>query len=191
MIRIVIVGEIGSGKSFASKSFGFPIFNADKEVSKMYNNNKKLFLKLQSNFPNFIKSYPVKKKEIANAIIKNKKTIKIISKIIHPIVRKKMNKFISRNKDKKAVVLDIPLYFENKINKKKDVVIYIYADKSKILKRLKLRKGFNFKIYYKLKKIQLKNENKMKKSNFYIKNHFNEKLLKKDINILKLKIFKK
>ena len=191
MIRVAIVGEIGCGKSYASKALGLPVFNADKEVSKIYSSNKKIYLKLKKKFPRFIRSYPIKKKELFKILIRNRKNIKIISKLVHPIVRRRMNRFLKKNNKKRAIVLDIPLYFENKINKKKDVVIYIYADKSKILKRLKLRKGFNFKIYYKLKKIQLKNENKMKKSNFYIKNHFNEKLLKKDINILKLKIFKK
>ena len=37
MIKIGILGDIGSGKSFVSKQFGLPIFNADKEVKNIYN----------------------------------------------------------------------------------------------------------------------------------------------------------
>ena len=41
MIRIALLGEIGSGKTFISKYFKYPLFNADKEVLKIYKSNKK------------------------------------------------------------------------------------------------------------------------------------------------------
>ena len=44
MIRIGILGDIGSGKSLVAKSFGYPVFNADKEVSKLYQKQKKFLL---------------------------------------------------------------------------------------------------------------------------------------------------
>ena len=43
MIRIGILGDIGSGKSYVANSFGYPVFNAEYEVSKLYQNNKKFF----------------------------------------------------------------------------------------------------------------------------------------------------
>ena len=101
-----------------------------------------------------------------------------------------MNIFLKQNIKKKAVILDIPLYFENKIYNKKDIIIYVHAKKSQIIKRLKLRSGFNFKIYNQLKRIQLSNEQKRKKSHFYIKNNFNNKSLKKEIIMLKSIILK-
>jgi len=100
-----------------------------------------------------------------------------------------MNEFLRKNNKKKAVVLDIPLYFENKIYKKNDSVIYIYAKKNEILKKLKKRKGFNIKIYRELKRIQLSNEKKKKRSNYSIKNNFKKETLKKNISIIKRKIF--
>ena len=36
MIRIGILGDIGSGKSNVAKQFGYPVFNADIEVKKIY-----------------------------------------------------------------------------------------------------------------------------------------------------------
>ena len=41
-----------------------------------------------------------------------------ISNILHPIVRKKLNLFLKKNNKKKYVILDIPLFFENKLNRK-------------------------------------------------------------------------
>ena len=189
MKRIALVGEIGSGKTYAAKNFGFPVFNADIAVSNIYKKNKKIFYVLKKQLPTFIKSQPINKKEIFRAVSKNKNNLRKITKVIHPLVRKKMNEFLRKNNKKKAVVLDIPLYFENKIYKKNDSVIYIYAKKNEILKKLKKRKGFNLKIYRELKRIQLSNEKKKKRSNYSIKNNFKKETLKKNISIIKRKIF--
>jgi len=62
MIKIGIVGDIGSGKSLAAKLFGYPVFNADKEVLKIYKKNKNCFKKLNKKLPKFIISFPIKKK---------------------------------------------------------------------------------------------------------------------------------
>ena len=51
MIRIGILGDIGSGKSYVAKNFGYPVFNADHEVIKLYQLNKKIFYKLKKNLP--------------------------------------------------------------------------------------------------------------------------------------------
>ena len=102
MIKIGIVGDIGSGKSHVSKQFGFPVFNADIEVNKIYKKNKKCFKKLNKTFPNYIISFPIKKKEILKVIFKNKNNIKKINKIVHLEVRFAMNKFLKKNKKKKS-----------------------------------------------------------------------------------------
>ena len=118
MIIIGILGDIGSGKSYVAKHFGYPVFNADYEVSKLYKKNKLINIKLKKKLPKFIKSFPINKKEIIKAILSNKQNLKIIIKIIHLEIRKKLNSFLRTNKEKKLVVLDIPLLLENKINKK-------------------------------------------------------------------------
>ena len=82
MIRIGILGDIGSGKSYAAKNFGYPVFNADLEVSKLYKKNKKIFNKLNKVLPNYIYSFPVNKSEILKAILANKSNLKKIIKIV-------------------------------------------------------------------------------------------------------------
>ena len=52
MIRIAILGGIGSGKTYIAKLFNFPVFNADLEVAKIYKNNKQCFKKLKKNYQN-------------------------------------------------------------------------------------------------------------------------------------------
>ena len=138
MKRIGILGPIGSGKSFFSKLFNYPIFNADQEVSKIYNSNKNLYLKLKKNFPKMITSYPIKKSEILKLILKNKRNIKKINKVVHAEVNSKLNKFLKKNKKRKFVILDIPLLLENKLNKKKDVLVFLDANRKDIMLRLKI-----------------------------------------------------
>ena len=72
MIRIGILGDIGSGKSYVANNLGYPVFNADYEVTKLYKKNKKIFLKLKKLLPKNIKSFPIEKKEITEAILRKK-----------------------------------------------------------------------------------------------------------------------
>jgi dephospho-CoA kinase len=184
MIRIGILGDIGSGKSYVAKNFNYPVFNADFEVSKLYKQNKKIFFKLKKKIPKYITSFPIEKKQISKAIISNNFNFKKIIKIIHPEIKKKMIIFLKKNKNKKIVILDIPLLLENKINKKNDILIFVDARKIKINKKLRKRKNFNLKLLKKFKKIQLPLEYKKKKSNFILKNNFTKKSLKKDIDLI-------
>ena len=61
MIKIA-VGDVGSGKSYISKLFNYPIFNADLEVSKIYKKDKGFYIKLKKKkFPKFNFTFPIKK----------------------------------------------------------------------------------------------------------------------------------
>ena len=178
MIRIGILGDIGSGKSHVAMNFRHPVFNADLEVSKLYKKDRKIFNKLKRVLPKYIYSFPINKNEVSNAILSNKTNLKKIIKIVHLEIRKKLNIFLSKNRNKKIVILDIPLLLENKINKKNDILVFVKSKKSDILKRLKRREGFNLKLLNKFKNIQLPLDYKKKKAQFVIKNDFKNKSVK-------------
>ena len=188
MIKIGIIGDIGSGKSFIAKQFGYPVFNADNEVGKIYSRDKKCYKKLRKVIPKYILSFPINKKEIAKSILSNQKNLKKIINIVHPIVRSRMNKFINKNKKRKIIVLDVPLLLENKIDKKTDILVFVDAKKKEIIKNLKKRKNYNLRTIKILKKFQLPLDYKKKKSNFVIKNNFKIQPIKKSVKLLK-KIF--
>jgi len=175
MIKFGILGDIGSGKSYVAKCFGYPVFNADDEVANIYKKNKKVFYKLRKILPDYIHSFPINKNEIINAILSNKNNLAKIIKIVHLEIRNKMNIFLHKNKNKKIVVLDIPLLLENKINDKKDILIFVESKKSEVLKKLKKRKNLNQELLKKFKDIQLPISYKKNKSQFIIKNNFTKK----------------
>ena len=181
MIRIAVLGDIGSGKSHVAKQFGCPVFNADKEVAKLYRKNRKCYNKIKKTLPDYIVSFPIKKKQLSKAIIDDKNNLKKIIKIVHPLVRSKMRSFIKKYRKKKYVVLDIPLLLENKLNKKGDILIFIDASKKKITKKFKKRFNINKKMMKKFKDIQLPLELKRKRSDFVIKNNFNNNSVKKSV----------
>jgi len=188
MIRIAVVGDIGSGKSHIAKLFNYPIFNADLEVAKIYKMNRQCFKNLKKKLPEYFLSFPIQKKEIIKAITDNKTSLKKITNIIHPEIRKKMNIFLKDNRKKDAVILDIPLLLENRLNQKGDIIIFIQSKKKEVIKRLKKRNNFNLDLLNKFKKIQLPLNYKMKKSHFIIKNNFTNKSAKISIRKILKKI---
>ena len=191
MIKIGILGDIGSGKSYVAKQFGCPVFDADAEVDKIYKKNRICFNRLRNKLPKYISSFPVKKSELGKAIIDNQNNLKKIIKIVHPIVRANMNKFFEKNKNQKIVVLDIPLLIESKINKKNYILVFVDAKKKEIQKRLEKKSNYNAKILNKLKKFQLPLEIKKRKSKFLIKNNFRSSYIRKNVKVLKSKILAK
>tara|TARA_Y100000591_G_C21443397_1_gene502610 strand:- start:41 stop:628 length:588 start_codon:yes stop_codon:yes gene_type:complete len=188
MIRAAVIGGIGSGKTFVAKLFKCPVFNADDEVKIIYKTNKACFNKLKKILPSYIKSFPIKKRELVEAISKDKKNLNKISYIVHPLVRQKMNLFLKKNKKQKIVLLDIPLLIENNLNKKDDILIFIKSKKSKILHRLKKRPNFNLEFLKNLQENQIMLSKKIKLANYIVHNNYPAIIMKKKINLLKKRI---
>ena len=188
MIKISLVGDIGSGKTHISKLFKVPCFFADIEVKKLYRNNKECFVKLNKKFPQFIKTFPIKKIELSNTIKSKFSNLKSIGFIVHPFIRKKLRMFLKKNRKKKIVVLDIPLYLENKMYKRNDVIIFLKTNRKDVNSRLKKRKNFNKKLLNILRKSQLTLKQKKNKSNYVLVNNFNNAIMKREVKILKTKI---
>ena len=188
MIRIGIVGDIGSGKTFVANNFGYPVFNADHEVSKLYKKDRKIFLKLKKILPKYIFTFPIDKSEITKAILENKNNLKKIINIVHKEIREKLKIFLEKNKNKKIVILDIPLLIENKIFNSKDVLVFVESKKRDINKNIKKRPNFNVKIINMFRKIQFNPNYKKKKAHFIIKNTFTKNPIKKEIKKILNKI---
>ena len=85
MRRIALVGDIGSGKTFFSRLFKYPVFNADIVVSKLYQKDRFLFNKIKKKFPNKVSNFPLKKEELLKIIFQKRKNLDVLGKIVHPI----------------------------------------------------------------------------------------------------------
>ena len=183
MIKIGITGSLASGKSTVAKLMSrgrYPIFSADKIVGDIY--KKKIFLvktKKKFNFDNTVNL----KQKLKNLITKNKKALKQLEQIIHPLVRKEMRSFIKKKKKTKIKIFEIPLLIESKLTKYFDIIIFVGAKKNIRLKRY-VAAGGDKKIFTILEKRQNKPSKKMKISDHVIYNNQSIKNLKKRIKLL-------
>ena len=192
-IVVGLTGGIASGKSFISKHIKkrkIPIHDSDVFVKDLYKNPKKDFLSFlkKNGFNNLVVEKKILKEKIRDEVFLSDKKRKKLEYFIHNKIKKNRDIFLKKNKNKKIVILDIPLLLENKINKKKDILIFINSKKSDVLKRLRKRKNFNKKLFDKFKKIQLPLDYKKKKSHFIVKNDFNKKTILKCVKKIKSKI---
>jgi dephospho-CoA kinase len=147
-------------------------------VASIYKKNKNCFKKLKKILPKYFSVFPANKVQIIKAIEDRGKNLEKITKIVHLEVRKKLSIFLKKNKKRKAIILDIPLLLENKLNQKNDIIVFVQSKKSEIIKRLKKRDTFNLNLYNQFKKMQLPLSYKKKKANHIIKNNFTNKLVK-------------
>ena len=128
MVRVGILGSVGSGKSFVAnifKELSFNTFSADNEVANIYKNNNIVNKKISKFFKLKIYNGKINKQELRDSLKKNPNKFRFLNKIIHPIVRKKLALFLSRFKKKKLVVLDVPLLVENKMLHFVDILILV------------------------------------------------------------------
>ena len=165
MIKVGILGSVGSGKSFIAnifKELGFNIFSADQVVSQIYERNKNINKKISIFFKLKLNRSKINKNELRDILKKNPKKFKYLNKIIHPIVRKKLILFLSKYKKTKLVVLDIPLLIENKMFNFVDIFIFVKTKPNIFKIRIKKRRNLD-KQFLKLLENQQADE-KIKKS---------------------------
>jgi len=187
MIKIGITGSLASGKSTVARLISrnkYPIFSADNIVKNLY--KKRIFIsKVKKQF-NFKNTRDLKNK-IKNFIKKDKKILKKLELIIHPLVRKEMGVFMKKKKNIKITIFEIPLLIESKLTRYFDLIVFIGAKKNIRLRRY-IAKGGNKKIFTILEKRQSKSSKKIKISDHVIYNNKSIKNLKKNVKIVLNKI---
>ena len=175
---IAITGGIGSGKStFCSKlkEKGFKIHSSDEQVAKIYKNPEKKFVTylLNIGLSKSISKKNIDKKIISKIVFENKQIRKKLELYIFKIVRKKRSDFIKKEKQKKTrlIFIDIPLLFENNLEKQFNKVISIIASKQVRLKRLKKTRKMTEKQFKNITRSQTSDVIRKKKSDYIIYNN--------------------
>ena len=160
MVRVGIIGSVGSGKSFVAnifKELNFNIFSADNEVNNIYKKNKSVNKKISKFFKLKLYKGRINRQELRDALKKNPKKFSFLNKIIHPIVRKKLILFLSKFKKTRLVVLDIPLLIENKMFNFVDIFVYVKTRSNSFNTRIKKRKNLD-KLFLNILKKQQRSE---------------------------------
>ena len=188
---IAITGGIGSGKStFCSKlkEKGFKIHSSDEQVAKIYKNPEKKFVTYLRTIglSKSISKKNIDKKIISKIIFENKQIRKKLELYIFKIVRKKRSDFVKQEKQKKTklIFIDIPLLFENNLEKQFNKVISIIASKRVRLKRLKKTRKMTENQFKNIVRSQTSDVIRKKKSDYVIYNNSTLKDYKIKINKL-------
>ena len=172
MIKIGLTGSIGMGKTETGKIFselGFPIYNADDVVHKLYKPGQKGAEKIKEVFPNSINpDGSVNRGSLSAEVLGDVEKIRVLESIIHPLVGQDRDIFFKENADSPAVVLDIPLLFETGGEKFVDIIIVVDSpvdiQEERVLSRPNMTKE-------KLEKIiaeQIPNDIKKEKADFVV-----------------------
>ena len=188
---IAITGGIGSGKSTLCsklKEKGFKIHSSDEQVAKIYKNPDKKFVTYLRTIglSKSISKKNIDKKIISKIIFENKQIRKKLELYIFKIVRKKRSDFIKQEKQKKTrlIFIDIPLLFENNLEKQFNKVISIIASKRVRLKRLKKTRKMTENQFKNITRSQTSDVIRKKKSDYVIYNNSTLKDYKIKINKL-------
>ena len=186
-IKIAVTGKIGSGKSTVAdilKDLGYYVFESDKEVDKLFNNNntKKRIKKLFWQIKNLInKDGSINKTLLGDYVFSNKDELKNLENLIYPLLNKERKKFVNSKQMEKILFFDVPLLFEKKVFSDYNFIIYLHVkekiQRERVLKRKKMNKdkfekileaqSYNLKDYDKFISIKIdtsKDINQTKKS---------------------------
>ena len=149
-IKIAVTGKIGSGKSTVAdilKDLGYYVFESDKEVDKLFNNNntkkriEKLFWQIK-NLTN--KDGSINKTLLGDYVFSKKDELKNLENLIYPLLNKERKKFINSKQMEKILFFDVPLLFEKKVFSDYNFIIYLHVkekiQRERVLKRKKMNK---------------------------------------------------
>ena len=146
MIRIGLTGSIGMGKSTALKMFadlGAAVWDADDAVHRMYAAGGAAVEPIKAAFPGVVKDGAVDRPALAKIVLTDREKLKDLEAIVHPLVGQDQGLFLAEAiaAGAPAVVLDIPLLFENGSQGLFDAVVVVSAPAAVQRKRVLARAG--------------------------------------------------
>ena len=161
MLKIAIVGNIASGKSTVEeiiKSKGYKVYDSDKVAHEVLANSSKV----KDEFGT------TNRKELAHLVFSSPDKLKLLESIIHPEVKKEMEKIFNGNEE--IVFISVPQLFEAGFETLFDKIIYVTAKESIRKERLIKRNSYTPEEAQRRIDAQ-KEDGKKEKSDFIIDNN--------------------
>lgn len=172
MILTAITGSIGCGKTTISnilREQGFLVYDIDKWVKYLY--YKKEFLEvIKGFFPECFENGVFNKRKLRTIVFDCPLKLKQLENLIHPFLTRKLKHIIRTSKDEGMVFVDVALLFEMGWDKYFDYVVLAYTDEETQKLRVMKRDNISAEDFYKINKLQMSGEEKLKRADFVIEN---------------------
>ena len=169
LIKIGLTGCIGMGKSTTLKMFedeGVLTWSADEAVSRLYEKDGEAVLKVQSLTPESIVNNSVSRENLREQVKNRPEILLSLELIVNPLIKTDRENFLRSNSQKKAVVLDLPLLFENKMELEFDIIVVVSAPARVQKERVLSRNTMDIKLLNIIKSKQISDEEKKSRADF-------------------------
>ena len=169
LIKIGLTGCIGMGKSTTLKMFedeGVLTWSADEAVSRLYAKGGKAVLKVQALTPESVVNNSVSREKLREQVKNRPEILLSLELIVNPLIKTDKENFLRSNSQKKAVVLDLPLLFENKMELEFDIIVVVSAPARVQKERVLSRNTMDIKLLNIIKSKQISDEEKKSRADF-------------------------
>ena len=188
MITIGLTGSIATGKSEVTKQFaasGIPVFDSDAEVHELYAEKANIDA-IGKMFPDVVVDGKIDRQRLGQRVLTSPEDLKKLEGLIHPVVKKSRERFISRWQKKNCpmVVLDIPLVYETGADRELDYVIVVSANEDIMKKRAMSRPGMTQDKLTHILARQMPDSEKRSRADFIIENSGSMEQLRSQVDIL-------
>ncbi|MFQ3354881.1 MAG: dephospho-CoA kinase [Paracoccaceae bacterium] len=187
-IKIALTGSIGMGKSTALKLFkdeGVFVWSADEVVHKLYSKGGLAVAEVAKLIPSCVVDGLISRDRLKNKIKKNKSILTLLENIINPHLASDRLNFIRNNSDKKVLVFDLPLLFENNLENSFDIILVVSTGKEEQDKRLRARGTMDEEFLQIIKSRQIPDKEKRKLGHYVFETTTLEKTKQDVKNLLK------
>ena len=183
LIKIGLTGCIGMGKSTTLKMFqneGVSTWSADEAVSRLYAKGGKAVLKVQALTPESVVNNAVSRENLREEVKKRPEILLSLELIVNPLIKIDRERFLCSNSEHRAVVLDLPLLFENKMESDFDIIVVVSASEMEQKERVLSRNTMDIKLLNIIKSKQISDKEKRSRADFVFETTSIEKT-KKDV----------
>ena len=183
LIKIGLTGCIGMGKSTTLKMFqneGVSTWSADEAVSRLYTKGGQAVLKVQALTPDSVVDNAVSREKLREEVKKRPELLLSLELIVNPLIKTDRERFLCSNSEHRAVVLDLPLLFENKMESDFDIIVVVSATEKEQKERVLSRNTMDIKLLNIIKSKQISDKEKRSRADFVFETTSIEKT-KKDV----------
>lgn len=173
MIRVGLTGSIGMGKSTVLQMFadlGASVWDADAAVHRLYAPGGAGVAPIAKLFPDAVTKDGVDRAALAKIVLGDTAALRRLEEIIHPLVAEDRERFMADAAlaGADAVVLDIPLLFENATEKHFDATVVVSAPEAVQRARVLARPGMTETKFEAIRGLQIPDAEKRQRADYVI-----------------------